>query len=102
MAMIIAMYKTPKDAAAFDSYYFGPHLTLAKKVPGLKDYRVTRGPIMAMAGAQPYYLIAVLTFDSMQAVQTALASPEGQAVAADLGNFATGGVEVFFSESEQI
>ena len=102
MAMIIAMYRTPKDTAAFDSYYFGPHVTLAKTVPGLKGYRVTRGPIMAMAGPQPFYLIAVLTFESMQAVQAALASNEGQAVAADLANFATGGVEVFFSESEKI
>ena len=102
MAMIIAMYKTPTDPAAFDHYYFGPHVTLAKTVPGLKGYRITRGPIMAMAGAQPYYLIAVLTFESMEAVQAALASKEGQAVAADLANFATGGVEVFFSESEKI
>ena len=102
MAMIVAMYKTPKDPAEFDRYYFGTHVTLAKTVPGLKGYRVTRGPIMAMAGAQPYYLIAVLTFESMQAVQAALASKEGQAVAADLANFATGGVEVFFSESEKI
>jgi len=53
MAMIIAMYKTPTDPAAFDRYYFGPHVTLAKKVPGLKGYRITRGPIMAMAGPQP-------------------------------------------------
>jgi uncharacterized protein (TIGR02118 family) len=44
----------------------------------------------------------VLTFDSMPAVQAALASKEGQAVAADLANFATGGVEVLFSESEQV
>ena len=102
MAMIIAMYKTPKDAAAFDSYYFGPHLALAKTVPGLTGYEVTRGPIMAMAGPQPYYLIAVLKFDSMTAVQTALASSQGQAVAADLANFATGGVEIFFAESEAL
>ena len=102
MAMIIAMYKTPTDPAEFDRYYFGPHVKLAKTVPGLKGYRITRGPIMAMAGAQPYYLIAVLTFESMQAVEAALASKEGQAVAADLANFATGGVEVFFSESEKI
>jgi uncharacterized protein (TIGR02118 family) len=102
MAMIIAMYRTPTDTVAFDRYYFGPHFKLAKAVPGLKGYKVTRGPIMAMAGAQPYYLIAVLTFDSMQSVQAALASTQGQAVAADLANFATGGVEVFFAESEAI
>jgi uncharacterized protein (TIGR02118 family) len=102
MAMIIAMYRTPNDPSEFDRYYFGPHVKLAKTVPGLRGYRITRGPIMAMAGAQPYYLIAVLTFESMQAIEAALASKEGQAVAADLANFATGGVEVFFSESEKI
>jgi len=102
MAMIIAMYKTPVDTAAFDRYYFGPHLKLAKTFPGLTGYKVTRGPIMALSGAAPYYLIAVLSFDSMQSVQLALASPQGQAVAADLDNFASAGVEVFFAESEAI
>src|SRR5271169_1642977 len=99
MAKIIAMYKPPVDAAAFDRYYFGPHLKLAKQVPGLKGYEITRGPIMSLAGPAPYYLVAILTFDSMASVASALASPQGQAVAADLGNFATGGVDILMAES---
>jgi uncharacterized protein (TIGR02118 family) len=102
MAKIIAMYKTPKDTAAFDRYYFGPHMKLAKAVPGLKEYEITRGPIMSLSGPAPYYLIAVLTFDSMQSVASALASPQGQAVAADLDNFASAGVEILMAESETI
>jgi hypothetical protein len=44
----------------------------------------------------------VLTFESMQAVLAVQASKVGQAVAADLANFLTGGVEVFLPESEKI
>ena len=67
MAKIIAMYKTPADPAAFDRYYFGPHVKLAKAVPGLKGYEVTRGPVMTPAGPAPFYLVAILTFESMAA-----------------------------------
>jgi uncharacterized protein (TIGR02118 family) len=102
MAKIIAMYKPPKDAGAFDRYYFGPHMKLAKAVPGLKGYEITRGPIMSLAGPAPYYLVAILTFESMESVAAALASPQGQAVAADLGNFATGGVDILMAESEAV
>jgi uncharacterized protein (TIGR02118 family) len=47
-------------------------------------------------------LIAVLSFDSAAAVQAALVSPEGQATAADIGNFATGGVEVYFADMKDL
>ena len=102
MAKIIAMYKTPTDPAAFDRYYFGPHAKLAKAVPGLKGYEVTRGPVMTPAGPAPFYLVAILTFDSMAAIQAALASAQGQATVADIPNFATGGVEILMADSEAI
>ena len=35
-AELIVMYKTPKDAAAFDKHYFATHVPLAKKMPGLR------------------------------------------------------------------
>ena len=33
MAKLVALYKKPADAAAFDAYYFGTHVPIAKKVP---------------------------------------------------------------------
>ena len=102
MAKIIAMYKTPTDPAAFDRYYFGPHAKMAKAVPGLKGYEVTRGPVMTPAGPAPFHLVAILTFDSMAAIQAALASAQGQATVADIPNFATGGVEILMADSEAI
>jgi uncharacterized protein (TIGR02118 family) len=103
MAKIIAMYKHPTDVAAFDSYYYRYHVPLAKKTPGLKRYEVTRGPISSIGGgAAPYHLIAVLTFDSLAAIQSALATPEGQATVADLAKFATGGVDLYAADDESI
>ncbi len=53
-------------------------------------------------GPAPYHLIATLTFDSVEAIQAALGTPEGQATAADLGNFATGGVELYIADTKVI
>lgn len=46
--------------------------------------------------------MALLRFDSMAAIQTALTSPEGAATAADLGNFAQAGVELLMFDTKDI
>ena len=33
MASLVVLYKTPKDAAAFDKYYAETHIPIAKKIP---------------------------------------------------------------------
>lgn len=102
MAKLYAIYQQPADAKAFDTYYFNTHVPLAKKIPGLRSYEVTRGDVMGMAGKHGVYLIATLGFDSMAAIGAALASPEGQATAADLANFASAGVDVMMGETALI
>ena len=102
MAKVIAMYKRPADTDAFDRYYYGTHVPIAKKIRGLREYEVTTGPVATLQGVSPYHLVAVLTFDSMAAAQAALASPEGQATAADLANFAAAGVDLYIAESRII
>ena len=102
MANLIAMYGIPADAAAFDHYYFATHVPLAKKVPGLRHYGVTTGPVTTLEGPVGYHLIATLTFDSLADIRAALVSPEGQATAADLANFATGGVSLFIAETTSV
>ena len=45
MAKIIAMYKTPADPAAFDRYYFGPHVPTREDGSGpARDTRSRAGP----------------------------------------------------------
>jgi uncharacterized protein (TIGR02118 family) len=102
-AKVYALYRPPADPVAFDRHYRDVHVPIAKRIPGLRAYEITRGTVRALSGeAAPYHLIATLTFDSVADVQAALASPEGTATAADLANFATGGVDIFIAESESI
>ena len=102
MARLVVIYGRPEDPAAFDRYYFQTHVPIAKKVPGLRGYEVSEGPIGTPAGPAPHHLMAILTFDDLPAIAAAFASPEGQAAAADVRGFATGGVEMFLFDSREI
>ncbi|MEP7298480.1 MAG: EthD family reductase [Burkholderiales bacterium] len=102
MAKLVALYKKPADAAAFDAYYFSTHVPKAKKVPGLRSYEVSSGPVASAQGDSAYHLVALLGFDSLAAIQAALGSPEGQATAGDLANFAQAGVELLMFDSKTI
>ena len=98
MAQILVLYNAPADPAAFDRYYHQTHIPIAKKIPGLRSYVISNGPVQALAGTAPH-LVAILQFDSMVDVNAALASPEGQATAADLPNFASGGASLLIYDS---
>ncbi|HLG84496.1 MAG TPA: EthD family reductase [Bradyrhizobium sp.] len=100
MAQVVVTYKTPKDPAAFDRYYAETHIPLAKKLPGLRKYEVSRGPVVSAAGASGIHLMAILTFDDMAAVQAAFGSEEGKATAADVPKFATGGADIIFFDTK--
>jgi uncharacterized protein (TIGR02118 family) len=103
MAKDYALYKRPADPAAYDRYDHATHIPIAKQIPGLRHYEVTTGNVTVLGGGDaPYHLIAVLTFDSLDAIQAALASPAGQATAADLGNFATGGVDLYVADTKEV
>lgn len=102
MARLVVMYRTPKDAAAFDRYYFETHVPIAKKIPGLRKYEVSQGPVATPAGPSGFHLIATLHFDDLAAIQKAFASAEGHATAADVQTFATGGVEMLLFDSREV
>ena len=102
MAKLLVLYNKPADAAAFDAYYFGKHVPLAKTIPGLRAYEVNAAPIGTPAGPSPLHLITTLTFDSLGAIGAAFASKEGQAVAADVANFAQAGVAMHMFETKMV
>ena len=99
MAKLLAIYRTPRDPAAFDAYYAKTHAPLARKLPGLHSYEISKGAVATPAGLSGLHLIALLEFDSIADIQAALASPEGKVVAADLANFADGGVDLYLFQS---
>jgi uncharacterized protein (TIGR02118 family) len=94
LATLLVLYKTPKDPAAFDRHYAETHIGLAKKIPGLKSYRISKGGVGTPAGPSGVHLVATLTFDSMASLQAGLGSPEGAAAGGDVANFATGGADL--------
>ena len=102
MARLVVMYKTPRDSAAFDKHYFQKHIPLAKTIPGIRRYEVSQGPVVTPAGASSFHLIVTLHFDDIGAIQRAFASPEGQAAAADVQGFATGGVEMYIFDNRDV
>jgi uncharacterized protein (TIGR02118 family) len=98
VATLLVLYKTPKDPAAFDRHYAETHIPLAKKIPGVKSYRISKGGVSTPAGPAGIHLVATLTFDSVAALQTSLGGAEGAAAGADVANFATGGVDMLIFE----
>ncbi len=102
MATLVALYKKPADTKAFDTYYFSNHIPLAKTIPGLTRCEVSNGAVSTPQGESPYHLVAMLSFDSAEALRQGLASAAGQATAGDLGNFAQAGVELLVFDSKVV
>ncbi len=102
MATLVALYKKPTDPKAFDEYYSSTHIPLAKTIPGLRRFEVSNGAVGIPQGESSYHMVAMLSFDSADALQQGLASAEGQATAGDLGNFAQAGVELLVFDSKVV
>ena len=90
MIRFLVVYPTPADPAAFDQHYNDVHIPLAKQLPGLRQYTVSRNAI-PVQGTEAFYLVAELDWDDMGAMQAAFASPIGQATAADVETMVPGG-----------
>lgn len=78
-----------KDGMSFEefrAYQLETHVPLALDLPGLKAYRLFMFPPIE-GQPQPFHGMAQVTFESSEAHDAALASPEGQAALADLPKF---------------
>lgn len=91
MHRILALYGMPEDPDHFRDYYRNAHLKLAATLPGLRSmhHSFDVKPIGPGAG---YFCVWTGVFDDAGAAAAALQSAEGQAVAADVANYASGGV----------
>ncbi|BCW35922.1 ethyl tert-butyl ether degradation protein EthD [Arthrobacter sp. StoSoilA2] len=95
MHKLIVLYPEPADRGAFIEYYESIHLPLAMKLPGLRSWRYSTNISPDPEGRPtPYFAIFEAEFNDVAELQAAMASPEGQAVAADVPNYATGGALV--------
>jgi uncharacterized protein (TIGR02118 family) len=83
MAKMVVIYRMPADPTAFDEHYFNVHIPMAKLLPGLRRYEISRRPIATPAGDPEPYLIGTLYFDDLAAIRQAFATEAGRACAAD-------------------
>ena len=104
MARMVVVYREAEDVEAFRRHYFETHAPLVEKLPGLRGYDVSRGPIAGPAGPSDAFLIATLHFDDMPSLRGALASEQGQACGADRRKFAPDAskFQMFFFESQDL
>ena len=92
MHKLLVLDNEPKDPAHFRKYYLETHLPLANKLPGVKAAHYTSDVKPVGPGKAPYFCIFEAEFESEAALMGALGSKEGRAVAADVPNYASGGV----------
>ena len=94
------LYGHPTNAEAFEKYYYETHIPLVMKAKGVNKSEYTKFLPNADGSSSAYYRMAELYFAGTAEMQETLSSPEGQAMAADLENFATGGVTIIFGAVE--
>ena len=74
--------------AQFEQWYRNTHMPDAKRIPGLRRYTVNRAAA-PVRGESRYYRMAELSFDSHEAMQQALNTPEWQHAFADAQRYIT-------------
>ena len=87
MVRFLAVYDEPDEPEAFDRHYLEVHIPLAKKLPGLRRYTISRNAA-ATRDREAYYLIAELDWDDMTDLRQAFETPEGRATADDVAKLA--------------
>jgi len=91
MHRLLVLYPPPIDPDRFRRYYEETHLELVARIPGLLGYRYGFD-VAAREGDSPYFCVFEADFEDAAARRAGLDTPQGQAVLADVPNYATGGV----------
>src|SRR5690625_4946352 len=94
MHKLVVLYSEPEDPDAFIEYYTTKHLPLAAKLPGMLSWRYSIEISDSPDSKAPYFAIFEAEFEDAKSFRSAMSSPEGQAVAADVPNYATGGATI--------
>lgn len=98
MYKVVGYWSAParaEDIDAFEDDYINNHCPIATKVPGIRRIVTTRVDGGYGGGQPEHYRIAELIFDSQEALEAGLASPEYAAVSNDGGRLVeTYGVKI--------
>ena len=83
MVKLVATLRQPVKPEDFQRWLLEVHAPVGRKMPGLRRY-VLSPSVGGVAGVQTYDGIAELWFDSVQDLEKALQSPEGQEAMRDV------------------
>jgi uncharacterized protein (TIGR02118 family) len=102
-ALVTVIYNTPKDTAAFESYYSATHVPLVGA--GQSEIGFTRADLTRFesnfdGSAPAEYRQAELCFNSMDELKKGTGTPAFKKVADDLPKFATGGLTALIGEQK--
>lgn len=93
MHKLVVLYPEPADPDHFREYYVNNHLPLVRNWPGLLGWRYSFD-VAATNGEPPYFAVFEADFADAAALAAMRASQYGRQAAADVVNYATGGVVV--------
>jgi uncharacterized protein (TIGR02118 family) len=96
------VYGRPADPEEFDRYYADVHIAIAKKIPGIAHWTITKCDALPDGSPPAYYLAAELYAATRDDLLSAFASPEGRSAAADVAQFASGGVLYLFGDEQVV
>lgn len=103
MHRVAVCYRSPEDPDAFERHYRQVHVPLVLAVPGLRRFTYGRSePMGGQRQPTPHFFVAALYFDTEQDALRGLASTEMRSAAADVANFATGGVTMYRQSEEEL
>jgi uncharacterized protein (TIGR02118 family) len=100
---LVVLYPTPRDVNKFEREYIEDHTPMVNpdNFKGIKKFVASRVIGTPDGSAPPYYRIAVLYFDSLEAAQAAAASPSAQKVVAHALSISSGGKPTFLVAEEE-
>jgi uncharacterized protein (TIGR02118 family) len=92
MHKLLVIYPRPADPDAFCAYYAGTHIPLARKLPGL--VRLAYGYPQPLGPGEAPFCVFEAVFADAAALDAALGSAAGRAVAADVPNYSPAGASL--------
>lgn len=99
MYKLVILIEQPEDWSAFDQAW-PVFLTHAERMPGLLREATSRVETI-LAGGQRYAMMHELFFDSPQAAQRAMASPDGKEAGRALQAMTHGRVALFLADHKE-
>ena len=106
MHTLTAIYRAPENREEFDKHYIEIHSPLAAKMEGLRRMEVTwvekmLTPANNTLSSAPH-LICTMYFDSAEALNESMKSPNSRAAAKDLMGFAGPLVSMVIGKTEEV